>query len=102
VFDAPVTFIQTLSNISQLSLKIEEEERPLGANVPPLGLSNKALYKGKHDVIYLYIDTALGEKPEEHKETEYEIPPPLPIVHTTPPVEEYLLQSTLWPETHKL
>ena len=89
VFDAPQTSISTLNQISDFKTPEHLEARPLGANVPPLGLSNKPVFNE-------------NEMNADIKFEDYENPVPAPIVHNLPPVEDYLLQSTLWPETHKL
>lgn len=57
----------------------------MGANVPQLGLSNKPIS---------------GEVTEE--ESKDESTPFKPIILEEPPLEEHLLQNTLWPETQKL
>lgn len=44
VFDAPRTFISTLAAITGVNSELDVESRPLGANIPPLGLSNKPLF----------------------------------------------------------
>ncbi|RUS14228.1 WD40-repeat-containing domain protein, partial [Endogone sp. FLAS-F59071] len=47
IFDAPKTFVQNLANISELEDLVEEMKvRPVGANLPALGLSNKAIFEG--------------------------------------------------------
>ena len=53
VFEAPANFVGNLSTISKVMLK-SKVEMPLGASVPSLGLSNKAVYTCQlhhHDVI---------------------------------------------------
>lgn len=49
VFDAPDNFIENFCNLCGVSLKTEQESeeaknRPVGASVPALGLSNKAIF----------------------------------------------------------
>jgi elongator complex protein 2 len=49
VFDAPRTFVATLAAITGVAAEPElAESRPLGANVPPLGLSNKPVFGTAH------------------------------------------------------
>ncbi|KZP32865.1 WD40 repeat-like protein [Athelia psychrophila] len=43
VFEAPRGFIHVVNGLKIAELQSDESERPLGASVPPLGLSNKAL-----------------------------------------------------------
>lgn len=51
VFDAPDNFIENFCNLCDISLSKERESkeaknRPVGASVPALGLSNKAIFSG--------------------------------------------------------
>lgn len=46
VFDAPQGFVESLRSLGISKREAEEESRPKGATVPPLGLSNRALQKG--------------------------------------------------------
>ncbi|KAJ8316643.1 hypothetical protein KUTeg_005804 [Tegillarca granosa] len=72
----------------------EAQNRPEGASVPALGLSNKAVSSGQ--AVTKTSDI------EQHPNDQY------PEVYFTavtlkePPTEEHLLQNTLWPETQKL
>ena len=101
VFDAPKSFIHNLQSISGKTLTDKnEEQRPLGANVPSLGLSNKPVFT---------IEEKSKEEIEKEKESLndgsdlYEPPKPAdPVFLSRPPFEEELLQSTLWPEIQKL
>lgn len=72
----------------------ESEARPLGANVPTLGLSNKPVYT-QHE--------AHADTPETFSDAlSQEALPADPVFIDRPPFEEELLQSTLWPEVQKL
>nr|KAJ3421139.1 Elongator subunit elp2 [Polyrhizophydium stewartii] len=99
VFEAPRTFAQTLVNLTGVA---ESEDvlskRPVGANVPALGLSNKAVFEGdlrdvdaSHDYRNLSAFTAVAATSTS-----------LTTALVQPPFEEHLLQHTLWPETNKL
>ncbi|KIJ56528.1 hypothetical protein M422DRAFT_22691 [Sphaerobolus stellatus SS14] len=43
VFDAPQNFVSTLNSLGTFKTAVDPESRPVAANVPPLGLSNKAI-----------------------------------------------------------
>ena len=95
VFDAPRTFAETLENLT----KIKENEtilnsRPVGANLPALGLSNKAVYYGEAPPATL--DVRLSESATSGIQNAS-----ITSLHQ-PPFEEHLVQNTLWPETAKL
>jgi elongator complex protein 2 len=95
VFDAPKTFAETLENLT----KIKENEtilnsRPVGANLPALGLSNKAVYYGEAPPATL--DVRLSESATSGIQNAS-----ITSLHQ-PPFEEHLVQNTLWPETAKL
>ena len=95
VFDAPKTFAQSLQGLG--GDKEDEsvlEQRPVGANLPALGLSNKAFFAG--EATQVVSDLKLEIYPAE------EITPTSCLPLTQPPFEEHLLQNTLWPETEKL
>ncbi|KAJ3334109.1 Elongator subunit elp2 [Blyttiomyces sp. JEL0837] len=86
VFEAPKTFLESLEKIS--GIKESEEvlaQRPAGASIPALGLSNKAILNGSGEA---------NSKPM------YD--PIAPQAVTGPPSEQYLVQNTLWPEVNKL
>ena len=98
VFDAPKSFIHNLESISgkKLSDIGSSEDRPLGANVPSLGLSNKPVF-------VLEDKRTEPEAPVRDGSELYEPPKPAdPVFISRPPFEEELLQSTLWPEVQKL
>lgn len=53
VFDAPDNFVENFCNLCGLDFKTEQESqeaknRPVGASVPALGLSNKAIFSGEN------------------------------------------------------
>lgn len=91
VFEAPQTFLDSLSNIAGVSTKHSNVPRASAAQVPALGLSNKAILEGETD----------PNSKQEFDEYEQEVPF-VPIVLERPPFEEQLLQNTLWPEIQKL
>lgn len=43
VFDAPKVFLASLKTLSGIEGLGDEADRPMAANVPPLGLSNRAI-----------------------------------------------------------
>ncbi|ODN98383.1 elongator complex protein 2 [Cryptococcus wingfieldii CBS 7118] len=90
VFDAPEGFVESLRTLGVSKRKRDEELRPKGATVPPLGLSNRALQKAPVD----------GDKVEKQGQNEAIVS----ISHTltTLPTEEELATSTLWPEVEKV
>uniref|UniRef100_A0A7S1KU09 Elongator complex protein 2 n=1 Tax=Percolomonas cosmopolitus TaxID=63605 RepID=A0A7S1KU09_9EUKA len=76
VFDAPLSFVQTLKNISQVETR-DVSNRVESAEIPAIGLSNKSI-------------TADDDKSISTKS------------FTQPPFEEQLLKDTLWPELVKM
>ncbi len=100
VFEAPITFVKSLNQLvgSSLIQKGSEERRALGAALPALGLTNKAVYaedmldsEAAHDVLNFVSYTSAVSTPEA-------LSAPL----TSPPLENHLRQHTLWPELDKL
>ncbi|KAH8830798.1 WD40-repeat-containing domain protein [Flagelloscypha sp. PMI_526] len=76
VFEAPRGFVDTVEALQIFSFTQEEHNRPEAANVPPLGLSNKAVTQ---DNVGLTSDTYLRR-----------------------PFDGELASSTLWPELEKI
>ncbi|EDQ90881.1 uncharacterized protein MONBRDRAFT_31734 [Monosiga brevicollis MX1] len=79
-FEAPATFVSSFANVNGHQYP-ERAERPFGASVPALGLSNKAISSDEHNATVQ--EEQLGYR-------------------ATPPLEEDLIQNTLWPESAKL
>ncbi|CAI2166210.1 4499_t:CDS:10 [Funneliformis geosporum] len=88
VFDAPRTFVQSLSKL-------------LRANLPALGLSNKAVFQTD---IENFEKAAEDEEFLSRQSYAHSSSTPNSLVQTLsqPPFEEHLLQHTLWPEIDKL
>ncbi|XP_065839908.1 elongator complex protein 2-like [Oscarella lobularis] len=84
VFGAPKSFVYGYEKITGSSLSDDVKGHSLGASVPALGLSNKAVFAGGPS------DDPATESADS------------PAFLTKPPVDEDLLQNTLWPETQKL
>lgn len=89
-----------------------QESRPIAANVPPLGLSNRAIAS---EPLLLFASCAATDDKSSHSASAEEdqlVPESndsyaavLPINFTVashPPFEEQLLGSTLWPEVRNL
>jgi len=93
VFDAPSSFIHNFQKITGKKIEEENIERPLGANVPTLGLSNKPIFTLEEKVVTQKVD----------ENDPFEMPKAAdPVFIQRPPFEEELIQSTLWPEIQKL
>eukprot|EP00731_Ephydatia_muelleri_P007818 Em0004g156a len=93
VFDAPSNFFGNLSRISGVLFEVSHQ-LPLGASVPSLGLSNKAVF----------TDSLPQDEDDIATKNSFadQIPAFAPVDLSEPPVEDHLLQNTLWPEIHKL
>ncbi|XP_022307408.1 elongator complex protein 2-like isoform X1 [Crassostrea virginica] len=98
-FEAPRNFIENFCSLCGKDLKseLQKEEaqnRPEGASVPALGLSNKAVFSGER--------ISDNRELQPHPNDQYPEVYFTPMTLTEPPTEEQLLQNTLWPETQKL
>jgi elongator complex protein 2 len=94
VFEAPSTFLETFANITRVTLPTHA--RPaLGASVPALGLSNKAVFLET-------LASSVIARADTNDRLENTVLPFAPAVLASPPLEEHLLQNTLWPESKKL
>ncbi|KAF9199367.1 Elongator subunit elp2 [Haplosporangium sp. Z 27] len=102
VFDAPQTFVRSLAQLTgDESVLSDESSRPVGANLPALGLSNKAIFE--NDIAAMVE----AQETEEYLSQQAYVstgatPTSLTETLTHPPFEEHLLQHTLWPEVEKL
>ncbi|CAG8595652.1 10091_t:CDS:10 [Ambispora leptoticha] len=102
VFAAPKTFVHSLAKLTQNEDILEElGSRPVGANLPALGLSNKAISQGD---IENYVKAAESEEFLSRQSYGHSSATPNSLVQILekPPFEEHLLQHTLWPEIDKL
>ena len=93
VFDEPKAVAQLLEKLCGIS-GISTQEMADAANIPVLGLSNKAV-------------SAVGDDEKtvegEQEATDPAFEPPKPILDLThPPLEDHLARHTLWPEREKL
>ncbi|CAO3612414.1 unnamed protein product [Cunninghamella echinulata] len=103
VFDGPKSCVESLAALTkEEQMKEEATSRPLGANVPALGLSNKAVFESEvgssnnadieedQSAIQSYVNASAIQQSS------------LLEVMQQPPFEEHLLLHTLWPEVDKL
>ncbi|CAL5209984.1 unnamed protein product [Lathyrus oleraceus] len=99
VFEAPLSFLKTLSNATLQKSCYSDDDltnvQILGANMSALGLSQKPIYV-----------QAVHETPDKNGidglDTFETVPDAVPTVFTEPPIEDQLAWHTLWPESHKL
>ncbi|KAK3739827.1 hypothetical protein QZH41_009079, partial [Actinostola sp. cb2023] len=102
IFKAPRQFLGSLHSLSSIKESDKlPDDLPLGASVPALGLSNKAVFEG--DLDSLKRDVEDPGRPLRASAFASEEPLPFaPVVSNAPPTEDHLLQNTLWPESQKL
>ncbi|KAK0530646.1 Elongator subunit elp2 [Tilletia horrida] len=97
VFTAPVAFVQTIQAAGGLdgagTGATLPESAPIGASVPPLGLSNRAIFDESGPVTY---------EPNESGQPIGSAKTSISDVFKSPPNEDELHVSTLWPELDKL
>lgn len=98
VFDAPRTTASLLSRLGDIQINIENG-LPEAANIPVLGLSNKAIEETEienfpqdedDDKGHRDLTTTGAEDHEQHDGLDH------------PPIEDELARHTLWPEREKL
>ncbi|ORX71254.1 WD40 repeat-like protein [Linderina pennispora] len=106
VFQATQQFVTGWRSVSHPSIEASEQERslPVGASLPLLGLSNKAV---EEDQVKAAQQVAQGEAEErgefETRQTHVTAQAAASLQqYTGVPTEEQLLQHTLWPEQDKL
>lgn len=89
VFRATKNFVNSLKNISGYEVESSKIQLPETATTPALGLSNRAVYSEKRN-------SEDGDTNAEFDKDD--------MVKSLghPPPEELLMESTLWPELHKL
>nr|XP_058967609.1 elongator complex protein 2-like [Pocillopora verrucosa]XP_058967610.1 elongator complex protein 2-like [Pocillopora verrucosa] len=102
IFSAPRQFMETFQKLCKLEENEEmHDSLPVGASVPALGLSNKAVFEG--DMDSLRRDLEDPARPMKSSAFASEEPAPFtPILLKEPPTEDILHQNTLWPEVQKL
>ncbi|XP_060064524.1 elongator complex protein 2-like [Ylistrum balloti] len=99
-FEATRNFIDNFCSICgrNLNKELQKEEaknRPEGASVPALGLSNKAVFTDQKE-------QPVPKEEKCHPNDQYPEVYFQSVHMMEPPTEEHLLQNTLWPETQKL
>jgi len=96
VFQATSTFFSNVNAITGSNI-VPTVPGVIGAHIPALGLSNKAITPEDMKSAVEHTGTANVK--------DYDIPYQVAFAPATlvePPLEEVLLQNTLWPELHKL
>jgi len=96
VFDQPRAIANLLDRLCGVKIN-DEAELPEAANIPVLGLSNKAIDYPKSDESLVEPTEAQGSAPGTPSATHGS-----PSDTDYPPVEDQLARHTLWPETEKL
>ena len=96
VFDEPKTVAQLLDKLCDIS-KTSTQEMPDAANIPVLGLSNKAVHANADDE-----PTMDGDLDERDAMDPASVSRKAPLDLAHPPLEDHLTRHTLWPEREKL
>ena len=97
VFNKPKATQALLSALSgDTTISPDDLALPDAANIPVLGLSNKAITATDDDNNTTTIDEPSPEDASPNPSASTSTPP------TTPPVEDHLSRQTLWPEHEKL
>ncbi|KAJ1960252.1 Elongator subunit elp2 [Dispira parvispora] len=100
VFDATGMFVESLAAISNRpELRQDTATRPLGANLPALGLSNKAVFEADLQTVEAQEEDFLAR---QYTTMGRGTGDTLRQAPQSPPLEDYLKQYTLWPETGKV
>eukprot|EP00049_Salpingoeca_infusionum_P024127 m.14892 g.14892 ORF g.14892 m.14892 type:complete len:825 (+) comp6451_c0_seq1:234-2708(+) len=108
LFEAPQAFLESISTVSSVNTDKWNASKAVGASVPALGLSNKAVFEdGTTQDGEAAVDPALvpGKQTaaDSYRSTTSDaVFPFMQSVLSHPPFEESLIQNTLWPEVHKL
>uniref|UniRef100_S4RVI8 Elongator complex protein 2 n=1 Tax=Petromyzon marinus TaxID=7757 RepID=S4RVI8_PETMA len=106
VFSAPRSFLHNLASIGgHQAQEIPtaagvSSDLPEGASVPALGLSNKAVYKA--DIVTCRGGPNDDREIEVSANEQYQEMYFQAVALQEPPMEDHLLQNTLWPEVQKL
>ena len=99
-FEGTENFVESVKTICEsTSCAPEDGSLPLGASVPALGLSNKAVFKGEAGAHEDESSTAVSDPFGDEN-----LPCNVFSARTlqSPPLEEHLMQNSLWPEAQKL
>ncbi|KAG0637374.1 WD40-repeat-containing domain protein [Tuber brumale] len=101
IFDEPKTIAGLLESLCGIK-KLSKESMPDAANVPVLGLSNKAV--DSSTVLPLSNGSIPEEENDESDEQHESAQSPTPVIEGLhhPPLEDHLARHTLWPEREKL
>ncbi|RPB00114.1 WD40 repeat-like protein [Choiromyces venosus 120613-1] len=101
VFDEPKTIAGLLESLCSIK-ELSKESMPDAANVPVLGLSNKAV--DDSTVLPLPNGSAPEEVDDENEVSEAPAQSTTSIIENLnhPPLEDHLARHTLWPEREKL
>ena len=91
VFHQPKNVAQMLERLCMISCSDETKDMPEAADIPVLGLSNKAIAQGTSDENNGDLKDGVADAPAA---TTYHI--------EEPPTEDHLARHTLWPEHEKL
>jgi elongator complex protein 2 len=108
VFEAPRAFLHTLASArgTPVSSSAAAAAAALGAALPALGLSNKAVYQQDEEAEAAAAGSGsgglAGVGAEAYAGGPDLAPNAAPSAVAGPPLEEHLAQNTLWPEVHKL
>ncbi|KAK7509681.1 elongator protein 2 [Phyllosticta citriasiana] len=94
VFDQPASVAELLENLCGITPQSEKTALPDAANIPVLGLSNKAIDATAGDPGATNGETEAAEEPAEKSTNAFYL--------THPPLEEHLSRHLLWPEHEKL